>query len=69
MKYKYQLILLGENLELFEKLKLELSRKFYELNLVQDLLKIITKDNIVEYTGAEPTYVKVIPIADWLRSR
>lgn len=57
MKYKYQLILLGENLELFEKLKLELFRRFDELKLVHDLLKIITKENIVEYTGAEPAYV------------
>lgn len=57
MKYKYQLILLGENLELFEKLKIELYRKFDELKLIQDLLKIITKDNIAEYSGAEPAYV------------
>lgn len=57
MKYKYQLILLGENFELFEKLKIELSRKFDELKLIQDLLKIITKDNIAEYSGAEPAYV------------
>lgn len=57
MKYKYQLILLGENLELFVKLKLELFKRFDELKLVHDLLKIITKENIVEYTGAEPAYV------------
>ena len=57
MRYKYQLILLGENVEFFEKLKLEISRKFDELKLIQDLLKIITKDNISEYSGAEPAYV------------
>lgn len=57
MTYKYQLILLGENLDLFEKIKLEISKKFDELKLVQDLLKIITKENITEYTGAEPAYV------------
>jgi hypothetical protein len=57
MRYKYQLILLGENIEFFEKLKLEISRKFDELKLIQDLLKIITKDNISEYSGAEPAYV------------
>jgi len=57
MRYKYQLILLGENIELFEKLKLEISKRFDELKLIQDLLKIITKENISEYFGAEPAYV------------
>jgi len=57
MKYKYQLLLLGENEELFNKIKIELTNKFDELKLIQDLLKIITKDNIREYTGAEPAYV------------
>jgi TIR domain len=57
MKYKYQLILLGENKDLFNRLKIELINKFDELKLIQDLLKIITKDNIEEYSGAEPAYV------------
>jgi hypothetical protein len=57
MIYKYQLILLGENLELFDKLKLEISKRFDELKLIQDLLKILTKETISEYTGAEPAYV------------
>ncbi|MBN8707344.1 MAG: toll/interleukin-1 receptor domain-containing protein [Bacteroidetes bacterium] len=57
MRYKYQLILLGENLELFDKLKLEISKRFDELKLIQDLLKIITKETISEYSGAEPAYV------------
>lgn len=57
MRYKYQLILLGENLELFKILKIEIAKKFDELKLIQDLLKIITKENIAEYTGAEPAYV------------
>jgi len=57
MKFRYQLILLGENNELFNKLKIELTNKFNELKLIQDLLKIITKDNIQEYSGAEPAYV------------
>ncbi|MFD2918106.1 toll/interleukin-1 receptor domain-containing protein [Terrimonas rubra] len=57
MKYKYQLVLLGENDDLFNKIKKELSNKFDELKLIQDLLKIITKHNISEYTGAEPAYV------------
>lgn len=57
MKYKYQLILLGDNVELFDKLRLEISKRFDELKLIQDLLKIITKENISEYSGAEPAYV------------
>lgn len=57
MKYKYQLILLGENIDLFNKLKIELLNRFDELKLIQDLLKVITKDNIEDYTGAEPAYV------------
>lgn len=57
MKYKYQLILLGENFNFFEKLQLEISKRFDELKLIQDLLKIITVDNISEYSGAEPAYV------------
>ncbi len=57
MRYKYQLILLGENLELFERIKLEISKKFDELKLIHDLRKIITKDNISEYQGKEPAYV------------
>lgn len=57
MRFKYQLILLGENLELFDKLKLEISKRFDELKLIQDLLKILTRENISEYSGAEPAYV------------
>lgn len=57
MRYKYQLILLGENVKLFEEIKLEISKKFDELKLIQDLLKILTKESISEYSGAEPAYV------------
>ncbi len=57
MRYKYQLILLGENEELFNKIIAEVADRFDELKLVQDLLKIIKKENIIEYTGAEPAYV------------
>jgi len=57
MRYKYQLILLGENLEFFERIKLEIAKKFDELKLVEDCLKIITKDNISDYLGKEPAYV------------
>jgi DNA polymerase IIIc chi subunit len=57
MKYKYQLILLGDNQALFKDLKIAIAKKFDELKLIQDLLKIITKENISEYSGAEPAYV------------
>tara|TARA_R110002051_G_C8691421_1_gene493107 strand:- start:38 stop:667 length:630 start_codon:yes stop_codon:yes gene_type:complete len=57
MRYKYQLILLGENEDLFNRLKIALIKKFDELKLIQDLLKVINKDEIEEYSGAEPAYV------------
>lgn len=57
MKYKYQLILLGENEELFQKIRADLFNKFDELKLIHDLLKIINKDNIDEYSGGQPAYV------------
>ena len=49
MKYKYQLIILGENEELLQKIRADLFNKFDELKLIHDLLKIINKDNIDEY--------------------
>jgi hypothetical protein len=57
MKYKYQLILLGENQTLFKQIKLLLAEKFDELKLISDLVKFITKENIYEYTGGQPAYV------------
>jgi hypothetical protein len=57
MKYKYQLILLGENQNLFDAIKISLANKFDELKLISDLLKPITIDNISEYSGDQPTYV------------
>ncbi len=57
MKFKYQLILLGENQELFDNIKISLANKFDELKLIGDLLKVITVDNITEYSGGQPTYV------------
>lgn len=57
MKYKYQLILLGENEVLFQKIRADLFKKFDELKLIHDLLKIINKDNIGEYSGGQPAYV------------
>lgn len=57
MKYRYQLIFLGENEDLFKELKSELINKFDELKLIQDLLKFITEDNITEYSGGQPAFV------------
>ncbi|MDI1317440.1 toll/interleukin-1 receptor domain-containing protein [Flavobacterium sp.] len=57
MEYKYQLILLGENETLFKQIKVSLANKFDELKLISDLVKIITKENISEYTGGQPAYV------------
>lgn len=57
MKYKYQLILLGENQPLFDAIKISLASRFDELKLISNLLKIITVDNIDEYSGGQPAYV------------
>jgi hypothetical protein len=57
MKYKYQLILLGDNEALFNKIIASLATRFDELKLIGDLLKIITMDNITEYSGGQPAYV------------
>lgn len=57
MLYKYQLVLLGENKELFKEIKLSLQKSFDELKIIIDLLKIITIDNIDEYSGGQPAFV------------
>jgi len=57
MKYKYQLVLIGENEKLFESLQLQLRKSFDELKLVVDLLKIIPENNIDEYSGGQPAFV------------
>lgn len=57
MLYKYQLVLLGENKELFKEIKLSLQKSFDELKIIIDLLKIITTDNIDEYSGGQPAFV------------
>ncbi|HFK5595162.1 TPA: toll/interleukin-1 receptor domain-containing protein [Elizabethkingia anophelis] len=57
MDHKYQLIFLGENIELFDKIKNKLTERFGELKLIQDLLRVITKVNIEQYTGNAPAYV------------
>lgn len=57
MKYKYQLIFIGENKKLFNELTLQLQKSFDELKIVVDLLKIIYEENIEEYSGAQPAFV------------
>ncbi|WP_241310342.1 toll/interleukin-1 receptor domain-containing protein [Chryseobacterium arthrosphaerae] len=57
MLYKYQLVLLGENKELFKEIKSSLQKSFDELKIIIDLLKIITTDNIDEYSGGQPAFV------------
>lgn len=57
MLYKYQLVLLGENKGLFKEIKLSLQKSFDELKIIIDLLKIITIDNIDEYSGGQPAFV------------
>lgn len=57
MKYKYQLVLLGDNETLFRNILLGLQKSFDELKIVVDLLKIIKKDNIEEYSGGQPAFV------------
>lgn len=57
MKYKYQLVLIGENEELYNSLELQLQKSFDELKIVVDLLKIIRESNIEEYSGGQPAFV------------
>lgn len=57
MKYKYQLVLLGDNETLFRNILLGLQKSFDELKIVVDLLKIIKRDNIKEYSGGQPAFV------------
>lgn len=57
MKYKYQLIFIGENIKLFKELTLQLQKSFDELKIVVDLLKIIYEEDIEEYSGAQPAFV------------
>lgn len=57
MKYKYQLVLIGENEELFKNIQTRLQESFDELKIVVDLLKIIREENIAEYSGGQPAFV------------
>jgi len=58
MKYKYQLILLGENEEFFKTLEPELRKGFDELKIISDALKVIREEDIDnEYSGGQPAFV------------
>jgi len=57
MKYKYQLILLGENEEFFKALEIELRKGFDELKIVTGALNIIRETNIDQYSGGQPAFV------------
>lgn len=57
MRFRYQIILLGENESLFKEILLGLQKSFDELKIVVDILKIIKKENIDEYSGGQPSFV------------
>ncbi len=57
MKYRYQLILIGENDSFFKDLELELMKGFDELKIITDALKIVRENNIHEYSGGQPAFV------------
>jgi hypothetical protein len=57
MKYKYQLVLIGENEDLFKSLELELKKGFDDLKIISDSLKIIREIDIEEYSGGQPAFV------------
>ena len=58
MKYKYQLILIGENEDFFKSLELELRNGFDELKIISDALKIIREQEVErEYSGGQPALV------------
>lgn len=57
MKYKYQLILLGENEEFFNELEIELRKGFDELKIISGALNIIREADIGQYSGGQPAFV------------
>lgn len=57
MKYKYQLILIGENEDFFKSIELALKKSLDELKIIVDMLKIIRESNIDEYFGGQPAFV------------
>jgi hypothetical protein len=58
MKYKYQLIIIGSDVPVISKLLDLLKKRIKELNLPQDCLKIINRNNFSqEYLGNQPSFV------------
>ncbi|MFZ4263798.1 toll/interleukin-1 receptor domain-containing protein [Sphingobacterium sp. HJSM2_6] len=58
MKYKYQLILIGENEEFFKALEIELKKGFDELKIISDALKVIREQDVDnEYSGGQPAFL------------
>ena len=57
MKYKYQLVLIGENEDLFKSLEIELKKGFDDLKIISDSLKILREIDIEEYSGGQPAFV------------
>src|SRR5690606_24977506 len=58
MKYKYQLILIGENEAFFKALEIELKKGFDELKIISDILKVMREQDIDnEYSGGQPAFV------------
>lgn len=58
MRYKYQLIILGSDIPIIENILELFTKKLGELNLPNDSLKIINRNNFeVEYLGNQPVFV------------
>lgn len=57
MKYKYQLVLIGENEDFFKSLEIELKKGFDELKIIGDALRIIRESDIEQYSGGQPAFV------------
>lgn len=58
MKYKYQLIFIGENEKFFKALEIELKKGFDELKIISDALKVIREQDVEnEYSGGQPAFV------------
>lgn len=57
MKYKYQLILVGENENFFKALEIELRKGFDELKIISGALNVIRETDIDRYSGGQPAFV------------
>ncbi|MGZ4009905.1 MAG: toll/interleukin-1 receptor domain-containing protein [Flavisolibacter sp.] len=65
MRYKYQLIILGSEIPVIQKLLNLLNKRVEELNLPSDSLKIIDRKNFwQEYLGNQPSFVFYFGDAD-----